>query len=159
MNKIGLALGLCVAFGVAQAADTIGMGSQVKMEYTLTVDGKEVDSSKGLGPMPFEFGKNMIVPGLEKAMAGMQAGEEKLVSVSPENAYGTVNDKLLKIVKRSTFPADAKVEVGQIFSSKANGKPFMARVSAVNGDEITMDANHPMAGKTLNFKVKVVEVK
>jgi FKBP-type peptidyl-prolyl cis-trans isomerase 2 len=159
MNKVLFACGLCLVFGLAQAGNTIGMGSQVKMEYTLTVEGKEVDSSKGLGPMPFEFGKKMIVPGLEKAMKGMKAGEEKVVSVLPENAYGMVNDKLVKTVKRATFPSEAKIEVGQIFRSTANGKPFMARVSAINGDEVTMDANHPMAGKTLNFSVKVVEVK
>ena len=146
------------------AADTqsaaIQKGSKVAFEYTLTVDGQVMESSVGKAPLEFTQGEGKIIPGLARQIEGMRAGEEKVIVVSPEEAYGIPDPKAFKMVQRSSLPAGIEIKVGTILQAKdAKGNVFFTKVAKVNKDAVLMDFNHPLAGKTLTFKVKIISVK
>lgn len=133
----------------------------VAIEYTLTLDsGQEVDRSQEGCPLGFITGASQVIPGLEKALAGMSAGDSADISLEPEDGYGVVRDDLFQEVPRSQFPADAEIKKGMAFEAQGPRGPFMLVVSSVNdNDTVTVDLNHPMAGQRLHFAVKVVEVR
>ncbi len=138
----------------------IHKGSQVAFDYTLTVDGKVVDTSKGKSPLQYVQGDGKLIPGLTKQLEGLKAGDEKTVEVKPEEGYGSPNPAAFKEVPLSALPAGAKPAVGMILQgTDKNGRTFPARISEVRKDSVIMDFNHPMAGKTLLFNVKIVSVK
>ena len=139
---------------------TVQKGREVSFEYTLTIDGKVVDSSAGREPLKYVHGDGKIIPGLAKQLEGMRVGEEKHVTILSEDAYGKSDPAGFKEILRTTLPPDIKPEVGmplQITGPK--GKPMIVRVSEVRPTSIIIDFNHPLAGKTLIFDVTVVSIK
>jgi FKBP-type peptidyl-prolyl cis-trans isomerase SlyD len=137
---------------------TITKGSNVKIEYKLVVEGDEVDSNIGGEPLSYIQGENHIVPGLEKQLEGMSVGEEKSVEVVPEEGYGPREEKAILEVSKDKVPVEGQA-VGMTLGMKdQQGRVLQPVVSEVKEETIVLDFNHPLAGKTLNFDVKVVEV-
>ncbi len=137
----------------------IADGSQVSLEYTLTTDdGKVADSNVGAEPLVYTHGGQQILPALEAALVGLAVGEEKTVSLSAEEGYGVGDPELIQTVPASTVPEDAH-EVGtQLLAESSEGEQHMVRVKEVKGEEIVIDLNHPLAGESLHFAVKVLAV-
>lgn len=133
----------------------------VEIEYTLTLEsGQEIDKSPADQPLGFITGAGQIIPGLEKALMGRAAGDSAKLVVEPEDAYGPVQDNLFQEIPRSQFPGDVEVKPGMAFEAQGPQGPFMITVAKVNdNDSVTIDLNHPMAGKQLHFDVNVVEVR
>jgi len=142
-------------------SNTIADGAVVTMHYKLTLsDGQVIDSSEGQDPLAYLHGANNIVPGLEAAMGGKAAGESFEVNVAPEEGYGPRIDEAIQTVPRDRFPADATLEAGiQFQATDPDGNPLMGTITAVEGEDITVDFNHPLAGQTLNFSIEIVEVR
>jgi len=137
-------------------------GAVVSIYYTLTNDAGEVldTNRKGGAAMAYLHGSGNIVPGLEKALLGATKGQTIQAAVAPEDAYGPVNDELLEQVPRSSFPPDAPVEAGRIFQGQQpDGTPLQVKIAKVEGDEVTVDRNHPLAGQTLNFNVTIDKIR
>jgi FKBP-type peptidyl-prolyl cis-trans isomerase SlyD len=131
----------------------------VTFHYTLRDDeGTVLDSSEGKKPMTYLHGASNIVPGLEKALEGKKAGDDVKATVPPAEGYGTRNEANIRNVPRRKLP-DGKLVPGMRMQLQTNQGPIVATVLAISGDYVTIDANHPLADKTLHFDVKVVEVR
>lgn len=137
---------------------TIKNGSKVSLRYKLTVDGKVVDSSEGRGPLLFEQGKGQVIQGLEDELIGLSIGDKKSITIPPEKAYGQHNQEGIKKVERAAFQNADELEVGGVVSGQAGASRFQATIIELTDKEVTIDLNHPLAGKTLNFDVEVVDV-
>jgi len=133
-------------------------GAKVSFNYTLKMDGKVVDSSEGKPPLTYTQGVGEIVPGLEEQMVGLKVGDKKSIVVTPENAYGEHNPKAMQKVPKTAFKDPKALRVGSIVSGQAQGKEFEAIVASLDDKDVTLDFNHPFAGKTLNFDIEVVSV-
>ena len=132
----------------------------VSIDYTLTGDeGKVLDSSQGRGPLSYLHGNNNIIPGLESALEGKAQGDQVVVSIPPEQAYGLQDPKMIQTVPRSAFQGAPTITAGMQFQGQTQSGAHVITVTKVEGDNITIDANHPLAGMTLNFDVKVVDVR
>jgi FKBP-type peptidyl-prolyl cis-trans isomerase SlyD len=130
------------------------------IHYTLTDDGGEViDKSPESQPLRYVHGTGNIVPGLEKALAGKQAGESLKVDVKPEEGYGPRNEGLVQIVPRDVFEGVDKVEPGMQFHAQSKRGPLLVTVVEVGDGQVTIDGNHPLAGRTLHFDVEVADVR
>ncbi len=139
----------------------IKKGDKVKIEYTGTFeDGTVFDSSEKHGaPLEFEASSGHIIKGLDDAMIGMKKDEEKDIKIEPGDAYGDYNPQQIKRLPKEMFPKDKKIEAGMLLALQApDGSQLPVRVIEVNEKEVVLDLNHPLAGKKLNFKVKVVEI-
>jgi FKBP-type peptidyl-prolyl cis-trans isomerase SlyD len=137
----------------------IGAKKAVTIHYTLRDDAGEVlDSSEGRSPLTYLHGEGNIVPGLEKALDGKQAGDEVKVTVPPADGYGERSDDHVRNVPRRRLP-EGKIEPGMRMRMQTDVGQVIALVTAVKGDYVTLDTNHPLAGMTLHFEVKVVEVR
>ncbi len=135
-------------------------GQVVSMEYTLHVDGELVDSSEGQEPLEFLQGEGNIIPGLEDELYGMGIGESKEVVVAAEDGYGLLDPDAFIDVPKSQFPAEIPLEAGiELQVQDENGNPMMARIDRVDSENVKLDFNHPLAGKELHFKVKVVALR
>ena len=140
---------------------TVQAGREVSLEYTLTLDNKTVfDTNVGQdNPLTYTPGQHQIIPGLESALTGMAVGESKNVTVAPKDGYGEVNPEAFQTVPKENLPPEA-LKVGTLLQGKdASGRIVRPLVTAVNKDTVVLDFNHPLAGKTLNFDVKVVDIK
>ena len=135
-------------------------GDKVKVHYTGTFDdGTVFDSSDGRDPLEFTLGEGMVIPGFDEAITGMEPGEEKDVHIPVDKAYGPRRDDLSFSVPRSQVPDGMDPKVGdRLQVQRKDGEAAVVTVAAVDEDEITLDANHPMAGKDLNFKLNLVEI-
>jgi FKBP-type peptidyl-prolyl cis-trans isomerase 2 len=136
-------------------------GNKIKVEYTGTFDdGTVFDSSEKHGqPLEFEVGAGMVIKGFDDAVIGMEVGDEKEVKIEAKDAYGEPNDQMKQKVPKDQLPKDQKPEVGMVLGvSTPDGKQFPAKIIEVNDDTITIDLNHPLAGKNLNFKLKLVSI-
>ncbi|MCI2395324.1 peptidylprolyl isomerase [Aliiroseovarius sediminis] len=135
-------------------------GATVRIHYTGTLeDGTVFDSSDGRDPLEFTVGSGMIIPGLDKALPGMSVGEQKKVTIAPEEAYGPRQDEALLEVPRSDIPADIPLEVGlQLQMTGQQGQPIPVTVTELSDESVTLDANHALAGRTLIFDFEVVSV-
>jgi len=132
----------------------------VELEYSLTLNsGDVVDSSTPEKPLGFIFGAHQIVPGLEKKLQGMATGESATLVVEPSEAYGVRDEELVKELPRQHFPEGMDIQAGMIFQASTPGGPATMRVLEVADDNIKADFNHPMAGETLTFDVKVLNVR
>lgn len=132
----------------------------VTIEYELKDDeGAVIDSSEGHGPLAFIHGVGQIIQGLEKALEGMTVGENFKVSIPPAEAYGLRDENLEKVVNRSNFGGAAKLEVGMQFEASNGDEMVLVSITDIDGDNITVDANHPLAGMTLHFSGKIVGVR
>jgi FKBP-type peptidyl-prolyl cis-trans isomerase SlyD len=134
--------------------------SVVLMHYTLTNDkGEVLDSSAGADPLAYLHGSGNIIPGLENALTGKQAGDKLKVTVAPQDGYGVRDDKLVQQVPRRAFQGVANIQAGMSFTADGPNGPTRVTVTKVLGDMVTVDANHALAGETLNFDVEITEVR
>ncbi len=137
----------------------IKTGSVVSFEYTLSDDnGKVLESNRGEEPVTYRHGEHQIIPGLEKALSGMDVNDEKKICVQPEDAYGPVNPEGFKEVARTEIPA-VELQVGTMLHARGpKGEDFSVRVHEIKPETVILDLNHPLAGKTLNFDVKILSI-
>ena len=133
-------------------------GSKAKFDYTLTVDGKVADTSAGRGPLEYTHGAGMIIPGLEKELLGMKVGDKKTVTVKPEEGYGLVLQEAIKRVPKEAISSANELKVGDMVGASNGGHTFRAVVKEIGEKEITLDFNHPLAGKELVFDVEIKEI-
>ncbi|AMD01746.1 peptidylprolyl isomerase [Halomonas sp. M5N1S17] len=138
----------------------IAQNSVVAFHYTLTNDAGEVlDSSEGREPLTYLHGAGNIIPGLEKGLEGRESGEKLNVTVAPEEGYGEVQPQLVQEVPRDAFQGVEAVEPGMQFQAQTQGGPLMVTVTKIEGDTVTVDGNHPLAGQKLNFDVEIADVR
>jgi peptidylprolyl isomerase len=135
-------------------------GNTVKIHYTGRLDnGKVFDSSKGKEPMKFKIGEGAVIAGLEKAVIGMKEGDTKTAIIPAEEAYGLYRKDLIADFDKNRIPDNIEPQVGQLLKVKqTNGEVFTVTVSKIDKDSVTLDANHPLAGKDLTFDLNLVEV-
>lgn len=138
----------------------IGSNMDVALEYTLTVDGAVVDSTEGKDPFHYIQGRKQVIVGLERQLQGLHVGDSKELTVTPEEGYGVIDPSAIVEVSNARLPQDAKPTVGMILRGlNPDGKSFRATVKEVKDQSVVLDLNHPLAGKTLTFNVKVLEIK
>ena len=139
----------------------IGDDLVVSMHYKLTDnEGNVLDSSEGSEPLTYLHGAGNIIPGLEKALVGKVEGDTQQVTVEPAEAYGEVMPELMQTVDKAAFQGVDSVEVGMSFEAQtSDGSVQHIVVSKVDGDQVTVDANHPLSGVVLNFDVEIVTVR
>lgn len=138
----------------------ISVHKVVRLHYTLTNDeGKVLDSSRGDEPLAYIHGMGNIISGLEEALTGHRVGDRFQVSVPPEEAYGVRDDDLVQIVPKSSFQGVDDILPGMQFRAESADGAQLVTVIGVEGDSVTLDGNHPMAGLTLNFDVEVTEIR
>ncbi|MAM24471.1 MAG: peptidylprolyl isomerase [Rhodobacteraceae bacterium] len=135
-------------------------GDTVQIHYTGTLqDGTTFDSSEGRDPLEFVVGSGQIIPGLDNALPGMNEGERKTVKVDSAEAYGPVNPEMQQSVPREGIPADIPLEPGtQLQMQTPDGQAMPVTVVSVDDASVTLDANHPLAGKDLQFDIEVVKI-
>ncbi len=140
---------------------TIQEQSVVSIDYTLTNDqGDLIDSSGEEDPLVYLHGSSSIIPGLESALTGKQVGDNLKVTVQPADGYGEYNPELTQVVQASAFEGVDNVEPGMQFHVQgAEGEVEMITVTEVNGDEVTISGNHPLAGQVLHFEVTIKAVR
>ena len=130
------------------------------IHYTLSDDaGNVIDKSPEARPLAYFHGAGNIVPGLEKALAGRQPGDSFQVDVAPEEGYGVHREELVQVVPRSAFQGVDKVGPGMQFRAESQRGPMLVTVVEASDDQVKIDGNHPLAGKTLHFDVEVAEVR
>ena len=139
----------------------IGDKLVVSMHYKLTDDdGNVLDSSEGSEPLAYLHGSDSIIPGLERALVGKVQGDALKVKVQPEDGYGEIDPELIQAVDKSAFEGVDSIEAGMAFEAEApDGTVQRIVVKEVKGDEVTIDANHPLAGFVLTFDVEIVGVR
>jgi len=160
-----LVLGVMVAGLIAATTSVfaedmvVAKGKKVAFDYTLTVDKETVETTQGKQPLEYVQGEGMLIPGLEREMEGMKAGDAKTVTVKPEDGYGTVNAQLVREFDKSKLPADMKPEKGMVLEMQdPQGNAYPCTITEVKDKSVMLDFNHPLAGKELTFDVKVVSV-
>ena len=138
----------------------ISANKVVFIHYTLTnVAGELLDKSRDDEPLGYIHGAGNIIPGLEDALAGLTAGDECKVEVAPEQGYGVRDETLVQDVPQGAFEGVENIEPGMRFQAESEQGTRIIEVMAVDGDVVTVDGNHPLAGETLSFKVKVEGVR
>jgi len=136
-------------------------GDKIKVEYVGTLeDGTIFDSSENHGaPLEFEVGAGQLIKGFDNGVVGMKIGEEKEITIQPEEGYGQYNPDFLKDMPKDMFPEDQPIEIGMFFMiDLPDGRKTPVRVSKITDENVTVDFNPPLAGKTLIFKIKVIEI-
>ncbi|MFD1507918.1 FKBP-type peptidyl-prolyl cis-trans isomerase [Lacimonas salitolerans] len=135
-------------------------GDTVRIHYTGTLaDGSTFDSSEGRDPLEFTVGSGQIIPGLDKAVPGMAVGEKKVVEVPCDEAYGQPDPSARQAVPRTEIPAEIPLDIGtQLQVQTPQGQVMPVTVAEVSETEVTLDANHPLAGRDLKFAIEVVEI-
>lgn len=135
-------------------------GDIVKIHYTGKLGDEEVfDSSANREPLEFKLGEGKIIPGFEEAVEGMAPGESKTVKIAPDKAYGPHRKELVADVERSRVPDTLKLEVGRhVQIRQPDGGIIQAQVISMSESKVTLDANHPLAGKELIFDIRLVEI-
>ena len=138
----------------------IKKGDKIKVDYTGTLDdGTVFDTSEGKEPLEFEAGSGKVIKGFDEAVIGMEKGQEKEFKIDCKDAYGEPNPQLMQKIPREQLPKEQEPKPGMILGLKTpDGQQFPARIAEVSDKDITIDLNHPLAGKNLNFKIKVVEI-
>jgi len=134
-------------------------GDTVKVHLTGRLENGEVFSKPEDEPFEFTLGSGELIPGFEKGIVGMEAGQTKTIAVPPEEAYGPRNEELMVDVKKTTLPENITPVIGQQLQIRQrSGDLLKVTVAGVDEDTVTLDANHPLAGNTLLFEVKLVEI-
>jgi len=138
----------------AKAGDTVQVHYTGKLE-----DGTVFDSSANGDPLQFKLGGGQVIPGFENGVVGMAQGEKKTINIPPDDAYGFHRDDMVVMLNRQQFPPDITPEIGQRLQLQlGDGQVIPVEVTAVTSDEVTVDANHPLAGKTLIFELELVSI-
>lgn len=134
-------------------------GSTVRLEYTLKDDtGTVLDTNKGGSPLTYTQGEQQIIPALEKQLTGLHAGDEKKVVLKPEEAYGTVDPSAQTEVAKELLPPEALGVGKRLMARDASGEERPVTIKEVKDKTVVLDLNHPLAGKTLSFDIKVLGV-
>ena len=135
-------------------------GDTVRIHYTGKLDdGTQFDSSEGRDPLEFALGGGQVIPGFDSAVEGMAVGDKKSVTIQPEEAYGPRHDQLIQDVPRNQLPDDMTPAVGmELQAQNETGEVMRFAVTAVDDESITVDGNHPLAGKSLAFDIELVEI-
>lgn len=138
----------------------VDFGNTVKVHYAVKLnDGEVFDSTFDLEPLTFTMGIGQVIPAFEQAVIGMTPGTSKTIRVSSDEAYGQHNKELITEVDRKEFPADLKFEVGQLLQIPQIGEqPILATVLKVSESSVTLDMNHPLAGKDLIIDIQLIEI-
>ncbi len=132
----------------------------VAIDYTLTVDGEVIDSTKDREPLEFLQGHGNIIAGLEENMLGMEIGESKDLTVSPEDGYGKTDEEAFLEIPTNEFPENIPVEIGtELEVQDDEGKPAYARIEKIENNVALLNFNHPLAGKKLHFAVTVISLR
>ncbi len=132
----------------------------ISIHYTLTNDNGAVIDQSGTGqPLIYLHGAGNIIPGLENALTGKSAGDKLQVTVEPAEAYGERSEQMVQTVPRSMFDGINKIEPGMQFHAEGNTGPVVVTVTQIDGDDITIDGNHPLAGETLTFDVEIADIR
>lgn len=135
-------------------------GDTVRVHYTGTLDdGTVFDSSRERDPLEFVLGQGSLIPGFESAVEGREAGEKVCVTLPPDKAYGDVDRELIFTVPRAQVPDHIPLNVGVPLQLSNEQGQMDVTITEVGADEITLDANHPLAGKTLTFEIEIVEIR
>lgn len=139
----------------------IAENAVVAIHYTLTNDaGETLDSSRERNePLAYLHGHGNIIPGLENALTGKQAGDALKVTVQPAEGYGERHDEMIQDVPRDAFQGVDDIQPGMQFQANTETGPRLFTITEVNGDTVTVDGNHPLAGTTLHFDVEIAEVR
>tara|TARA_E500000331_G_scaffold358061_1_gene422482 strand:- start:1651 stop:2115 length:465 start_codon:yes stop_codon:yes gene_type:complete len=139
----------------------IGTHAVMSMHYVLTDDtGEEIDSSTGQEPLTYLHGTGHLIPGLERELDGKEAGDELIAVISPEDGYGEQDETLIRQIPRTAFGDIENIEPGMQFRAGGNDDDVqIITVTKVEGDDVTVDGNHPLAGMTLNFSVSIQSVR
>ena len=134
-------------------------GDTVRVHYTGSLDdGTEFDSSKGRDPLEFTLGEGRVIPGFELAVLGMNEGDSKTVTIPSKEAYGPYRDDLVIVVDRKSLPDGMDPKKDEMLELRRGDQAFGARVIDTNPDNITLDANHNLAGKDLTFALELVKI-
>lgn len=135
-------------------------GDNVKVHYTgKLANGEVFDTSESREPLAFTVGKGEVIPGFEDGVKGLETGESHTVVIPAEQAYGQHREELLYKVGKEKFPQDMELKIGDSFKiGEDKGNPTIVSITEINGDEVTLDANHPLAGKDLTFEIQLVEI-
>jgi FKBP-type peptidyl-prolyl cis-trans isomerase 2 len=135
-------------------------GDTVQIHYTGTLtDGTTFDSSQGREPLEFVVGSGQIIPGLDVALPGMTVGDKKVVKIDSADAYGPVNPEMRQAVPREGIPAEIPLEIGtQLQMQTPDGQALPVMVVEVDESTVTLDANHPLAGKDLQFDIELLKI-
>lgn len=135
-------------------------GTRVLVHYTGTLDdGTQFDSSRGREPLEVIIGQNMVIPGFERAIVGMEIGQTMTVTLAEEDAYGPHNEEMVIQIPRASFPPEIPAKVGeQLVLRSPEGHEVPALIVDINEQEATIDANHPLAGFALTFEIELVSV-
>ncbi len=132
----------------------------VTIHYTLTNKaGEQLDSSIGAEPLTYIHGAGNIIPGLEEALSDTSVGDKLKVTIEPADAYGERNEEQIQTVPKEMFQGIDKIEVGMQFQADSSTGPAIVTITGVDGDEITIDGNHPLAGEQLTFDVEVMDIR
>jgi len=132
----------------------------VSIHYTLTNKaGEQLDSSIGAEPLTYLHGAGNIIPGLENALADKSVGDKLTVTIEPEDAYGESNEEHIQTVPREMFQGIDNIEVGMQFQADSSNGPAVVTITAVEGDQVSIDGNHPLAGEQLTFDVEITEIR
>ncbi len=138
----------------------IANDSVVSMDYTLFDGaGAILDTSQGRGPLEYIQGKKNIIPGLEKEMDGKEVGDAFKTTIAPAEAYGERDENNVQVIDKSQFATDAELKDGMRFQMQTEQGIQIATVTKIDGDNVTLDTNHPLAGVTLTFDVKIVGIR
>ncbi len=163
---LGLALSAISAMPVQAAEEpqvsplAVGENMDIAMDYILTVDGKVVDATEGAEAFHYIHGQGQILESLEEQLIGLHVGDSKEVTLTSEQGYGVVDPEAFVEIPKDRLPADVKPEAGMILqgANPETGKSFRARIHELKDETVVLDLNHPLAGKSLNFKITIKEI-
>ncbi len=134
-------------------------GKHVAIEYSVfSDDNTQIDTNIGKDPLVFLFGSHQILPALEEALRGLEVGDSKKVTLDPDSAYGDINPQAYKKVETKLIPEDLRFEGALLVVSDEQFGEMLIRVDSLDGEQVVLDFNHPLAGKTLKFDVKVLDI-
>lgn len=141
-------------------SQTVKTGNTIRVEYTGRFeDGEIFDTSRGKQPLSFTVGAGQLIPGFDAAVVEMAVGDQKTVTIDPQNAYGEYREDRLFSMPKTNIPADLDLEIGMTVQlTDKNGKPVPAVVRGLEEESVSLDINHPLAGKTLVFDIEVVSI-
>ena len=139
---------------------TIGPGVEVTLHFSLTLeDGTQVDSNFDSSPATFAIGDGNLLAGFEEALFGLKAGDEQKFVIPPEKGFGQHNPTNIQTIDRDEFPSDIELQEGLVLSfADAQQSELPGVITAFNDDTVTVDFNHPLAGRNIEFAVKIVDV-
>ena len=141
-------------------SETIEQDTVASVHYTGTfVDGEVFDSSEGRGPLVFLVGHGQMISGFEQEILGASVGEKREFTLTPERAYGVRDEDAVQQIERSQFPEDMELHVGMVVGAHSDQGPIQFTIKEIDGDVVTADFNHQMAGMTLRFNVEVIEIR